>query len=292
MRSTIALGALALLAAALPPPAAEAAPLADLKAATATALKVQKDYDKGRVAAFAAAIGVISDQVRLGLITPADGLEAAANAAFGCLTEVLAKAIAARIDVTTKAQTIIATDGVGTPGFLIGDGGALDQFQTKLNGELEKSRKQVEKRLRAYAATVTKATDGGFRHTVLVPPLRMDVGPAPNTPPISTVFEDIIHPSRLLIGIAGSNRNVGNDGKACFGGRAYLNFGTSNVNIQLFGTVVRTNTNVAIEGGTGRWQTCFTGLPLGNFHIAFDQDPDQDAVVGETVTEYATIGVP
>jgi hypothetical protein len=50
--------------------------------------------------------------------------------------------------------------------------------------------------------------------------------------------------------------------------------------------------NVAVEGGSGRWHTCFTSLPSANYRIAVDQDPNHDAVFVETVTEYSAIGVP
>ena len=292
MRSTIALCALAVLALAQPC-VSRAAPLADLKAATAAALKAQKEFDKQRIAACSAAIGVVTEQVRLSLLTAPAGLESVANTADDCIFDVLNKAVLARAEVMQKTQAIIATDGVGTPGFLVGDGGALDQFQTKNNAELEKSRKQIEKRLRAYAAAVLKITNGTFRQTVLVPALRNDIGPAPNKPPLDTVFEDRVYPSRLLLGIAGSNANVGNDGKVCVSGRAYLNIGIPNVNVQLFHTSMPPpKLNVAIEGGTGRWRTCFVNIPLGNYHIWIDQDPNHDTVFGETAAEYSTIGVP
>jgi hypothetical protein len=65
------------------------------------------------------------------------------------------------------------------------------------------------------------------------------------------------------------------------------------VNVELFNlTTPAPRLNVAIEGGTGRWHTCFTGIALGNYHVWIDQDPNHDAIFGETVGEYSTIGVP
>ena len=128
---------------------------------------------------------------------------------------------------------------------------------------------------------------------MILPALRNDIGPAPTKPAVSTTFEDRVYPSRLLVGTAGSNANVGNDGKVCLAGRAYINIGIPSINVQLFGLSTPTpKVNVAIEGGTGRWRTCFTSIPLGNYHIWFDQDPNHDFIFGETVGEYSTIGVP
>ncbi len=269
-----------------------AAPAGDLKAVTSAELKGLKNYAKQRFAACSAEIGVVGDQVQLSLVTAPDGLEAVATAAGECIADVVSRAVDARTTVTEQGATILdAANAPGTLGFLVGDGSVIDQFMSKLNGELEKFRKQVDKRLRAYGAGVAKATNG-YRQTVLVAPLRMDVAPQPNDPASSTNFDHLIYPSRLFLTVAGSGAVLPTDGKVCLSGRGFLTFGAPNLNVQLFGPTVASHLAIVPESGTGRWHTCFTNLPIGNYRVLVDQDPDQDATFAEASTEYATIGVP
>lgn len=270
-----------------------AAPAGDLKAVTTTQLKAVKDYAKQRFASCSAEIGVVTEQIRLSLVTPPDGLETVATAAGTCIADVVSRAVDARTAVTEQGSAILAAaGGTGTLGFLVGDGSLLDQFMTKLNAELEKFRKQIDKRLRAHGTAVGKVTNGGYRQTVLVAPLRMDVAPQPNAPPPGTSFDDLIHPSRLYLAVSGSSALFPTDGKACLSGRAFVTIGTPNVNVQVFGPAVQSRLGIVPGSGTGRWRTCFTNLPVGNYRVLIDQDPDGDAIFAEAPTEYATIGVP
>lgn len=270
-----------------------AAPAGDLKAVTAAQLKAVKDYAKQRFTACSAEVGVATEQVRLSLTTAPAGLETVATAAGTCIADVVSRAVDARTAVTSQGSAILnAAGGIGTLGFLVGDGSLLDQFMTKLNAELEKFRKQIDKRLRAYGAAVAKITNGAYRQTVLVAPLRMDVAPQLNVPPPSTTLDDIVYPSRLFLVVAGSSGLLPTDGKACFSGRAFVTFGTPALNVQLSGPAVTSRLGIIPDSGTGRWRTCFTNLPLGNYRVLIDQDPDGDGVFAETPTEWGTIGVP
>lgn len=294
-RGWIAGVALAALHSCLAAGPALADPTGDLKTLAKTQLKVVKDYTKQRLGACVAQIGAIETGVKVGVPTPSDGLESIATIAGDCIIDVVAHAVDARIAVKEGGDALLAgaSASVTTAGFLVGDGGQIDQFMPKLNAELEKFRKALEKRLRTYVTTVAKATNGGFRQTVIVPPVRMDVAPIPNRPSVNSSLDDIIYPSRLFLGIAGSNALFPTDGKACFVGRAFVTFGTENVNVYMAGptgTVARPN--VAVGSGTGNWQTCFTSLPIGNFFVLVDQDPNHDTVAAETPTEYSAIGVP
>lgn len=294
-RGVVAGLALAALSTCLAIRPAVADPSADLKALTKTELKSVKDFVKQRLAVCTAQIAAIETGVKVNVPTPSDGLESVATIAGDCVIDVVARAVEARITVKDGGDAILAgaSASVATAGFLVGDGGHVDQFMPKLNAELEKFRKALEKRLRGYVAAVAKATNGGFRQTVIVPPVRMDVAPIPNRPTISSSLEEIIYPSRLFLGIAGSNGLFPTDGKACFVGRAFVSFGAENINVYLAGPGgTFTRLNLAIEAGTGSWQTCFTNLPVGNFRIFVDQDPDHDAVAGEVSPEYSAIGVP
>lgn len=294
MRSGVVAGVALALWTCLAVRPALADPTADLKAVAKNELKAVKDFTKERLGACVAQIAAVETGVKVGVPTPGAGLESVATIAGDCILAVVARAVDARINVKEGGDGLLAgaNASVTTAGFLVGDGGQLDQFMPKLNAELEKFRKALEKRLRTYVTTVAKATNGGFRQTVIVPPVRMDVAPIPNRPAISSSFEDIVYPSRLLLGIAGSDTLVPTDGKACFVGRAFVSFAAENINVYLGGPGgTYTRLNVAIQPSSG-WQTCFTNLQVGNFRIYVDQDPDHDAVAGEVVPELSAIGIP
>lgn len=294
-RGWIAGVALATLQLCLATRPALADPTGDLKTLAKTQLKAVKDFTKQRLGACVAQIGAIETGVKVGVPTPSNGLESVATIAGNCIIDVVARAVDARIAVKEGGDDLLAAAGasVTTAGFLAGDGGQIDQFMPKLNAELEKFRKAIEKRLRGYVAAVAKATDGAFRQTIVVPSVRMDLAPIPNRPSINSSLDDILYPSRLFLGIAGSSTTFPTDGKACFVGRAFVTFGTENVNVYMAGPAgTAAKTNVAVEAGTGSWQTCFTNLPIGNFLVLIDQDPNHDGVAGEVSTEYSALGVP